>query len=428
MSVHIIKASLLNVVGRVVSILSTFISIFLLGRMFGASEFGYWTWLFSIFSLITAQDFGFIGAMRVRIGRSISEGNPVDEKLFFAVSLTMALIFSGIVVALGGAFSLDHSLDGLDILLVLSCGLITVIGYCASQGSVAYLQSGLIGVAESLRGFLQIAAIGFSSLLGLDFKATLLLFYAVSMSYTPFVMFVFLRSREWTLIHLVSTIKINLHKSLLMAITLLKDGAYLWLTQIGLAILSLSDVFIAGLLVSDDDVAVVNAIIRLILVAVGFVMAAMTPITGHFVLKQFDIDLRFVWKRFAIAAGMLLLIGIVYGIFLYYFGPMIIEKWANLTVTASYVFLVAGLLFSFMGIVILLQTFLQIQTLAKAMLPSLLIAGILKLTLPILIVPIFGYEGVFLSGLIVNAGFVAIAVFLLFKCRFLKRILLVTHG
>lgn len=420
---HIVKASLLNIVGRVVSILSTFVSIFLLGRMYGASDFGYWTWLFAIFSLVTAQDFGFISAMRVRIGQAILVDDSLEQKQLFIVALMMSLVVAIVLLGVGLTYVGSDSQKGFDVLLVLTSSLITVVGYCAAQGSAAYLQSGWIGVAESLRGVMQISVILCSKMLALDFRFTLLLFYFFSAMYTPFVIVVFLKSRDWKFAELIEILKNSPRRGTWIGVQLLKDGSYLWLMQIGLAFLTLSDVFIAGILMPDDEVAVVNAITRIVLVAVGFVMAAMTPVMGHFVAKIAELDPSLVWRRYSLAATGLALIGVIYGIFLYFFGPMVVQFWANLSVGSSYALVIAGLLFSVIGLVFLLQTFMQMAIFARAILPFLIIAGILKLTLPYFMVPIAGYGGIFLSSFMVNLTFVLIATFMLFKRGYLEKIL-----
>lgn len=425
---HIVKASLLNIVGRIVSILSTFFSIYLLGRFFNPSEFGYWTWLFSIFSLITAQDFGFVAAMRVRLGQAFASGDDLAQKQLFATAFCMTLVVSFSLMLLAALLLGEASSKTVEILIVIAASLITVIGYCASQGSVAYLESGWIGIAESLRGAFQILVIFCAKYLGLDFSLTLILFYIFTALYTPFITLVFLRSRQWHVRELVHAFMGNLQSSVQQGLSLLKKGSYLWLMQIGLAVLSLSDVFIAGLLVSDDEVAVVNAIVRLVLVAVGFVMAAMTPVMGHFVAKLDVLDRDTVWQRYSAAAGVLTLIGTVYGIFLYQFGPIIIELWANLSVDSSYVLIIAGLLFSVIGLVILLQTFMQLPVFTKAVLPLLVTSGLLKLALPYVLVPITGYAGVLLGSFIVNLAFVVIVTFMLFKRGYIEKILSTTKA
>lgn len=425
---HILKASLLNIVGRVVSILSTLVSIFLLGRLFDPAEFGYWTWLFSIFSLITAQDFGFIAAMRVRIGRAIVDKDFSEQKLSFAVAMSMSVLAGVILMLCSGAYIGSGTDKALDIMLVTAVSLITVVGYCASQGTVAYLQSGWVGIAESVRGVLQIGVILCAKFAGLNFEITFALFYLFSMLYTPFITAVFLRSRHWAVADLMQVLSNDVPKSIYVGVRLLKEGGPLWLMQIGLAFLSLSDVFIAGLLIADDEVAVVNAIVRLVVVAVGFVMAAMTPVMGHFVAKMDVLDRDTVWKRYSEIASVLVLVGALYGIFLYFFGPTIIQVWANLSVSPSYVFVVAGLLFSVMGMVILLQTFMQMPVFTKATLPILLTAAVVKILIPFLIVPMMGYEGIFLSSFLVNAGFVLVATLLLFKGRYIDKILFKSHA
>lgn len=420
---HIIKASLLNIVGRMFSILSTFVSIYLLGRVFNNQDFGYWTWLLSIFSLVTAQDFGIIGVMRVRMGQAIVSGEILEQKLLFTVTFFITAL-TGICLIAASAILLSVSvLNPNDILLVLGCALITVLGYCASQGSVAYLQSGLVGISESFRGIVQILAVVSAKVFDLNFDTSLIMFYLVSMLYMPFVTAVFLMCRKWRPLDLITTLINNLPTSLKIAKGLSRDGFFLLTVQVCLAVLTLSDVFIAGFLLPDDEVAAVNALMRLILVAVGFVMAIMTPVMGHFVVAIHSLNQEIVWKRFSIASFILILIGSAYGIILYFFGSNVIKLWANLYVAPSYVFIVAGLFFSSMGMVILLQTFLQMPLIAIAMLPILITAAILKTFLPFVIVPSIGFGGVILSGTLVNFVFVLAVVVLLFHLNYFKRAL-----
>lgn len=391
--------------------------------MYSASDFGYWTWLFSIFSLVTAQDFGFIGAMRVRLGQAIIDDESTEQKLLFSVAFLMSTLACLCVIGLGAICFGYSSQKAHDLFLVLGCSLITVLGYCAAQGSVAYLQSGWIGISESLRGVLQICVILSAMFFELSFNVSLLLFYLFTALYTPFITFIFLKSRDWRLQDLVYGFKTNFINSVHIAKRLFKDGLCLWLMQIGLALLTLSDVFIAGFLVSDDEVAVVNALVRLVSVAVGFVMASMTPVMGHFVAQLKTLNQQVVQQRFSVAAVVLTFIGVAYGTFLYFFGSTIIQFWANLSVAPSYAFVMSGLLFSAMGMVILLQTFLQIPIITRSMLPLLIFAGIFKLLLPFVIVPVMGYGGVLLSSVLVNFLFVLVALMLLFKHGYLNKIL-----
>ena len=65
---------------------------------------------------------------------------------------------------------------------------------------------------------------------------------------------------------------------------------------------------------------------------------------------------------------------------------------------------------------------------AKAILPVLLFAVIVKLIMPYLITPIMGYEGIFLSSFLVNLGFVLVVTWLLFKGGCLEKILTKAHA
>jgi len=424
----ILKASLLNITGRIISIASTFFSIFLLGRLFSVDDFGQWMWLFSIFSLITAQDFGFISAMRVRVGRLLISSHVFEQKLCFGVALYMILFLNLLIlicligflpfVESGGNKNLSLQFG-----LVVTCSLFTVAGYPAAQASMAYLESGWVGIAESFRGALQILAILIAYITKLSFMPTLVIFYLFTMMYTPLILKAFFSSRNWSIKEILILPLNHSVKSFSYAKSLLGEGVVVWVMQVGLAFLSLSDVFLAGLFMPSKEVAQVNVIARLVLLGVGFVLAASSPLAGHFVVKLHKLN-REILRQYLDRLILALLVGsVLYGSFLYFLGPAFIYYWSTIYIERSDIFFIAGGVFGAMSGVVLMQIFLQIPMFTRAIIPGLVVCAILKIGLSLMFVKMQGYGGIFTASLIANFTFLFGCILLLFKCDYLEKII-----
>lgn len=423
----LLKDSFVNVAGRLVAIFSTFISIFLLGRLFSVENFGFWTWLFSIFSLINAQDFGFVAAMRVKIGEFFAADNEEPQKLWFISGLTLSVL-TVIFLMLGYAFY-GEALMGLGheqfvaSTVVVACSLLTVLGMCFSHALMACLKSVWVGLAEGLRALLQVTALLLSYLLNAGFMETLVLFYGLTALYTPLVALIFLKSKGWSISALFMMAFSDLQELINALWVLLRSGWILWLTQVGLALLAISDVFLAGFFLPESEVAYVNVLSRLVLVGVGVIGAALIPAPGHFVHSMR------LWNRSQalenlIRLVMLLLgVGFAYSIFLLTFGEMLVLWWSTLLIDNSTGFFIAGMLFSVMASVALLQIFVQFSLYARAILPSLFLCIVIKIFMTAWFSEAFGYVGVFYASFLATLFFFALNFYYLFVLDYYNRII-----
>lgn len=414
------KDSVINVAGRLVAIFSTFLSVFLLGRLFSVEEFGLWTWLFSIFGLINAQDFGFIAAMRVKLGRAFAASDAEGQRLWFAAGLLLTLItISGIFLSyLAFGKYLGNSSDGngryYATLLVVFCSLFTVLGMCFCHALMAFLESAWVGFAEGLRALFQVMSIYVAYELKLDFGAALCLFYVVTALYTPFVAWVFMRQRAWQFCQLWAVLINRCSEIKASNIVLLREGWPLWLSQLGLALLAISDVFLAGLFLPEDEVAYVNVIARLVLLGVGIVGASLIPATGYFVSSLKSWDRGLVVRRVGLTILCFSALGFSYSLFLWFFGSDLVRWWSTLEIDLAAPFLMAGVLFAAMTSVALMQVFIQFSSYCRAILPWLFASILCKVGFTALLVSWFGYAGVFYASFIANTLFLAANFYMLF--------------
>lgn len=414
-----LKDSVINIAGRLVGIFSTFLSVFLLGRLFSVEEFGLWTWLFSIFGLINAQDFGFIAAMRVKLGQQFASGDPDSQKLWFVSGLfltvlTVVGIFLAYVV-FGKRFESGIGDERYYAsLLVVACSLFTVFGMCFCHALMAFLESAWVGIAEGLRAFFQVLSIYVAYEFEMGFVGALCLFYAATALYTPFVAWVFMQHRDWAFSQLWMTLvkRWSMVKATIFA--LLRSGWFLWLSQIGLAFLSISDVFLAGLFLPEADVAYVNVITRLVLVGVGVVGASLIPAMGHFVSSLTSWNSALIMRRVGVAILIFYAIGTCYSLFLWLFGAALVKWWSTLGIETEAPFIMVGLLFAAMTSVTLMQIFIQFPGYCRKVLPGLFVCILFKIALTVLFTSDFGYVGVFYACFVSNTLFLAINWYLLF--------------
>lgn len=423
----LLKDSFVNVAGRLVAIFSTFISIFLLGRLFSVENFGFWTWLFSIFSLINAQDFGFIAAMRVKIGEFFSVDNEAPQKLWFISGLTLSVL-TVIFLMLGYAFygevlmGLGHE-QFVASTVVVACSLFTVLGMCFSHALMACLKSVWVGLAEGLRALLQVTALTLAYLLDAGFMETLVLFYGLTALYTPLVALIFLKSKGWSIPALFMMAFSDVQAFIAALGVLLRKGWILWLTQVGLALLSISDVFLAGFFLPESEVAYVNVLSRLVLVGVGIIGAALIPAPGHFVHSMRLWNRSQALKKLIRFVTLLFGVGLVYSTFLIVFGEKLVLWWSTLLIDNSIGFFMAGMLFTVMASVTLLQVFVQFSLYARAIMPSLFVCIVIKIVMTAWFTGIFGYLGVFYASFLATLVFFVLNLYYLFVLGYFSRIL-----
>lgn len=414
------SASVTNIIARVLGIIAALLTVYFLGRTFNLEEFGAWAWLFSIFSLVTAQDFGFISAMRVRLG--LAHDHIETQQLLFAVTiwLSIAMLFlclltflclNQVVLSSRGSARIEYQF------FVLAVALISVIGLCASNGLNAFLEAKWVGYAEGLRALSQVVALVFIYKFKLKFEWAVLLFYLGTLLYVPFLLTIFFKITKWDW-KVILTIPFRKASGFIgMAKVLVHEGVFLWVMQLGMAFLAISDVFVAGLMFNKHEVAEVNVISKSALLGVGFIVASMGPLMGYFVKNAESLDPVNIFKKSTIVFMMFIVVGLSLSVFMFFFGNPLIYMWSRISLDSDVLFLLVGPLFVLTASVSLLHVFLQFSSFARASLKFLVMSCCLKVILTWWLESPLGVSGVFVANVASNALFLAICLYLLYKAR-----------
>lgn len=412
------KGAVSNLAARVLGLLASFLNVYLLGRLLTPNDFGLWVWLFSIFTLITSQDLGFISAMRVRMGRCLSENNSEKIHLLYCAAwLWVILLIVCLVVGIT-LYDLWKGQTSEELVyrnLAIICSTCTLLGTVSAQGLLARLQSSIVGAIEGLRALVQIAI--YLAAYAFDFTLTMVVyaFFLTALLYVPLVTKVYWRIADFSFRDIVFLTGKHFPKIRSTSAVIFREGLLLWVGQLGMTMLINSDVYLAGYFMSDSDVAKVGVVSRFQLLGVGLLAAALLPVCASFVVQIGQVTKLYVVQKIRQAFLMFFLSGLVYIGVTSLWGAELILLWSTVVINEPSVFVMSGVLFALVLSVTLLQIFLQFTVLAKALVFWFILAVLIKITLTALLVPILGYIGVFGASIVSTSLFLIVALSWLFK-------------
>lgn len=413
MTHHIIRGAISNLAARLLGLAASFLNVYLLGRLLNSNDFGLWIWLFAIFSLITAQDFGYISAMRVRMGQDIAKGHPKAVSVIYVSALFLTLI---IISLLAGGIPLydvwsGHASDEKNYRnLAIICSAFTLLGTVSAQALIATLRTTVVSAIEAFRSLAQIIIYLLAYVMDLSVGAVVYIFFLTTLLYVPLVTKVYWQSANISLYDIVHIIRLHYLQVQKASKSILKDGALLWGGQIGITMLVNSDVYLAGYFMPDSEVAKIGVISRFQLLGVGLFAAALMPLSANFVVQIGSLAKTLVMNKIRQALVLFTLAGLLYIFVTYAWGSELIMRWSTIEIDNKNAFLLSGMLFTLMLCVTLLQMFMQFTVFAGAMVLWLLLMVIVKIGLTASFVSSFGYLGVFGASIIASAVFLAIAL------------------
>lgn len=418
MTQNLAKGAVSNLGARVLGLLASFLNVYLLGRVLTPNDFGLWVWLFSIFTLITSQDLGFISAMRVRMGRFLSEDNTEKIHIIYCTALLWVIL---IVVCLTVGIYLYDLLNGESSEefvyrnIAMICSTCTLIGTVSAQGLLARLQSSIVGTIEGLRALVQIAIYLAAYVFDFTLAMVVYTFFLTALLYVPLVTKVYWRFADFPFRNIAFLTVTHFQKIRSTSVVIFREGALLWVGQLGMTMLINSDVYLAGYFMSDGDVAKVGVVSRFQLLGVGLLAAALLPFCASFVVQIRQVTKLYVLQKIRQAFLMFFVSGLVYISVTSLWGAELILLWSTVEINEPSVFVMSGILFALVLSVTLLQIFLQFTIFAKALVFWFVLAVLVKIALTALLVPTLGYIGVFCASVVSISLFLIVAVSWLFK-------------
>lgn len=425
MSKELLQGASANLIARVSGLAASFLNIFLLGRLLSIADFGLWAWLFAIYSLITSQDFGYISAMRVRIGRNIQTEKSEQQKLLYVTALLMT-IFALTLVALGvfgwnlvfGNTAEEQYLRNLAIL----CSTATILGTVSAQALLAHLHTTIVGLVETVRSIIQIIIYSLAYFLDWGLTTLVFCFFITCLLYIPLVTKLYLSITKWDFSAIFFTAKNHWAQMKSTALSLCKEGWILWVVQVGITMLISSDVYLSGFFLEPQDVAKVNIISRFQLLGVGLLAAVLTPVIAGFVVQVGSVDKKIVLRKINAAYLIFLGIGILYSAIFFSWGESLVMLWGHIEIDHPVVFALSGFLLFLTLSTTLMQIFLQFSIVSWRLGPWLMIIIVLKICLSGWLTALYGYMGIFISSIVAVSIFLILSYSLILKQGIYERL------
>ncbi|MBU3593262.1 hypothetical protein ICN42_04030 [Polynucleobacter sp. 71A-WALBACH] len=425
MSKAIYVGAIANLAARLTGLVASFLNVLLLGRLLNADEFGIWAWLFAIFSLITAQDFGYISAMRVRIGKNLGPGNSAENKALYATTFLMTVVillliaFGVLVYSTLHTETKDHaSLRNIAII----CSSITILGTVSAQSLLAHLETSIVGYIEAARSIVQISIFSAAYFFNWSLTALVIYFFLSAMLYVPLVGKIFLLTTGWTSAEILKITIAHFQKTKLIALSLLKEGWVLWIVQIVMVMLLGSDVYLAGFFLAPEDVAKVSVISRFQLLGVGLLAAALIPVIANFVAHLGKITKSSVMHKIHQGYLIFFAVGLFYAVVFTFIGQPVAQLWSHIYIDKPFVFSLSGLLLFLTLSATLMQIFIQFSEVSKALAVWLAPLIAIKIFLSQFLSSHFGYSGIFMASIVTVALFLMLSYSLLFRQGLYERL------
>lgn len=402
-------ASGVHIAARVMSMISALLGVYIFTRLFSVEEFGYWSWLLSVSVMITSQDFGILSAMRVWLGKEYASQNETKQKSIFAagfvgVSVIFILVLFGLLL-----YAAQPEARGKTPLLigwVILASVFSIFGTVAANALLAFLHAVAVGLIELLRSIFQIVVILLASLLGWDFQLTVGAYYSLFVVYVLIVIPLLCFINNWRFIDILSQGLRNLPDTFNTLWSLVKNGLLLWVNQLAYVTILSADVFLAGMFLTQSEVAAVAVINKLIGLGVGLVGAGLLPYFGLYVHKLSSHDSSWVRIELKKAITMICLVSFVYTVVLLYFGKYAIFIWSGFDIDSFILYLMAGLQFGTLSLLTYFQLYFQGPKLNLEILPIVLLACVIRVASLWLLVGDYGIQIIFFSSVLSNGALV----------------------
>ncbi|QWD33994.1 hypothetical protein AOC06_01610 [Polynucleobacter paludilacus] len=425
MSKALLHGASANLLARVSGLAASFLNIFLLGRLLNIADFGLWAWLFAIYSLITSQDFGYISAMRVRIGRHIQTEKSQQQRLLYTAALLMTIFVLVVVIfgIFGYSFIFGNSTEEERLRnLAIFCSSATILGTVSAQALLAHLHTAIVGLVETLRSIIQIIIYALAYFFNWSLTSLVFCFFITCLIYIPLVTKLYLSTTRWQFSEIYFTAKNHWAQLKSIGLTLCKEGWILWVVQIGMTMLIGSDVYLSGFFLEPQDVAKVNIISRFQLLGVGLLAAALTPVIAGFVVQVESVDKRLATKKINAAYLIFLGVGFLYSAVFFSWGQSLSMLWGHIEIDYPIVFVLSGLLLFLTLSTTLMQIFLQFPMVSVRLGPWLISIIVLKIFLSGWLTALYGYIGIFMASIVAVSIFLILSHSLILKQGIYERL------
>lgn len=402
-------ASGVHIIARIVSMVSGLLGVYVCTRLFSVEHFGYWSWLLSVSVMITSQDFGILSAMRVWLGKEYASQNVSKQKSIVAAGLFgISVIFISVVLGLL-LYSVQLETRGNNpwiLSWVVLASVFSIFGTVAANTLLAFLHAGAVGLVELLRSIFQIVVIMLAYFFSWDFNLTVGIYYSLFVLYVFVVIALLCFIKNWQLMNLLTEGLRNAKNVFETLRGLVKNGLLLWFNQLAFVAILSADVFLAGMFLSQSEVATVAVINKLVGLGLGLVGAGLLPYFGLYVHKLASEDSSWVSAKLKKAVKTIFFVGLVYMVALLCFGKQAILIWSGFDIDSNVLYFMAGLQFGILSLLTYLQLYFQGPRLSFEILPTVLLACGIRLISLWFLVNSYGVAAIFLSGVLSNGALV----------------------
>lgn len=414
--------SAINIAARALQMCSGMFGIYVFSRLFAINDFALWNWLFSIFVIITSQDFGLLSAMRVWLGREYAQHHIIRQQIIFIAGIFGVAIVLLFFIFSSGVYWLlqPTSTPTKDLLIhwVIFASTFSIFGTVCANALLAMINSGTLGAIEFIRSLAQLVIIGLIYFLGLDLISSALLYYLLLILYVPAIALIFFRSHKWSPIQLWGLAKTKFSEIFTTMGILIKNGILLWINQLAFVLILAPDVFYAGLLLSSDNVSTVTIINKLVGLYVGIFSAGLLPYFGLYVHRMTQEDNSWVLSDLKKAFLIIISIGISYTFMLLLFGQMFVFHWSGFVLDSPVLYGLAGLQAIILCLSVFMQLFFQGPRINFQIFPIVFLACVIRLLFLWIGSQSIGMYSIFISSIL---AYLTLVILMVFKLRSLLR-------
>ncbi|MBU3555946.1 lipopolysaccharide biosynthesis protein [Polynucleobacter sp. UB-Piko-W3] len=414
--------SAINIAARILQMCSGLLSVYVFSRLFDINDFSLWNWLFSIFVIITSQDFGLLSAMRVWLGKEYAQQQLIKQQtIFMAGIMGMAVILTLLIVFMGIYWLVQvDPLPEKTVLVawVIFASTFSILGTVCANALLAMLNSGAVGAIEFARSLAQLIVIGLIYFLDLDIISSALLYYLLLILYVPAIAIIFLYLHRWSPIQLWGLITTKFSEIFTTMGSLIRNGTLLWVNQLAFVLILAPDIFYAGLLLSNDDVSTVTILNKLVGLSVGIFSAGLLPYFGLYIHRMTKEDNSWIFGDVKKAFLIIILIGLSYMAGLLLFGEVFVFYWSGFTLDSPILYGLAGCQAIILCLAVYMQLFFQGPRTNFQILPIVLAACAIRLLFLWLGSESLGMYSIFISSIL---AYLTLIILMIFKLRSLLR-------
>lgn len=406
-----------NVAIRAMGIVGSVAAVYVLSRTLDSSQFGMWSWLLSIATLITSQDFGVISAMRIELGKlGANQGGdssqPQNQLVLSVIQGLLAIISLALLVLLLASYGADalHAIKAPYALFVLVAmiAFISLLGTISANALLAFLKEDQVTLLDFCRNVMQLGAVACIYALQADLGLAVMIFFAPYALYSLVGLYLLLKTQQWSLADFLSALGNGFSGRFAQFINLFKAGLPLWAIQLGAIVFSGSELIYVGFFADDATIGTTAILQRYVNIAIAFTAASTVPFLGHYarrIHQNSSEDRAWLRQKSNVKLGAVFLIGLVYSTLLVSYGQQITELWSGQLVENPALYLLIGAVFTVTAMNTLFQLFYQSNKVYVPVIAALVVCGLVKLFGIYLLLNQFQMIGIWMSFLLGNILF-----------------------